>query len=119
MYSLMFAFIVAQEFLPWVEDSRVLSVGPSRPLTSSAHVTDAARGGSCVAAVDTRSKLCELCVGFGPFNERSLIPAICLYPQNQLLSRYVSAVTVEQLPGGCTVVKAEANDRSRCSLLCC
>ena len=62
----------AQEFLPWVEDSRVISA--LAPDAGSAVRRSAARtssaGSVVAAAADGTSQLCELRVGFGPFTER-------------------------------------------------
>lgn len=53
----------AQEFLPWVEESRIISTQPlRRPVPADA--------GAIAPAAPNGTQFCELRVGFGPFTER-------------------------------------------------
>jgi hypothetical protein len=54
---------LAQEFLPWVEESRVISTPPLRHSVP-------ADAGAIAPAAHNGTQLCELRVGFGPFTER-------------------------------------------------
>jgi hypothetical protein len=53
----------SQEFLPWVEESRIISTQPLRhPVPADA--------GAIAQAAHNGTQFCELRVGFGPFTER-------------------------------------------------
>ena len=105
-----------QEFLPWVEDSRVLStLTPGTGSPAKGIVARASGEGNISAALlDSSSQICELRVGFGPFTERLVHVPCCPLHVRACIDcrlRYTSRVTVSHMPDGSTVVKATAGDR--------
>jgi hypothetical protein len=113
-----YILIILQEFLPWVEDSRVISTQPrvataAAPAIQHMQRAQTAQSRHRSPMTDGSSQLCELCVGFGPFTERLHRGGSCQCSlvRHSRLFRYSSCVTVSHLPGGATSVKATASDR--------